>query len=152
METVKQWTFNTDGDKEGWTQANYLKDVVVRDGVLRGTVTGPDPFIVVTGLDVPARPWNVFQARLRIVQDEPLLQRAGELFYANSNEGPYGGFSQAKTGKWTAPEANTLEVVRIYPFWSKEGRIIKLRLDFLPPQKASTTRRPSKSTGSKSPT
>jgi len=132
-ETVKQWTFNTDGDKEGWTQANCLKDVVVRDGVLRGTVTGRDPFIVVTGLDIPARPWNVFQARLRIIQDEPLLQRAGELFYAASNEGPYGGFSQAKTGKWTAPDANTWEVVRIYPFWSKEGRIIKLRLDFPAP-------------------
>lgn len=132
-ETVKQWAFNTDGDQEGWTQANCLRDVVVEDGVLRGIVTGRDPFIVVTGLDIPARPWNVFQARLRIVQDEPLLQRAGELFYANSNEGPYGGFSQAKTGKWTAPDANTWEVVRIYPFWSNEGNIIKLRLDFPAP-------------------
>ena len=132
-ETVKQWTFNTDGDKEGWTGANCLGNVVVRGGVLRGIVTGRDPFIVVSDLDIPARPWNVFQARLRIVQDEPLLQRGGELFYANSNEGPYGGFSQAKTSKWTAPDANTWEVVSIYPFWSKEGNIIKLRLDFPAP-------------------
>ncbi len=129
-ETVKEWTFNTDGDKEGWTGTNCLRDVVVQDGVLRGIVTGRDPFIVVTGLDIPARPWNVFRARLRIVQDKPLLQRGGELFYANSNEGPYGGFSQAKTGKWTAPDANMWEVVKIYPFWSREGNIIKLRLDF----------------------
>ena len=84
-ETVKQWTFNTDGDNEGWTGTNCLRDVVVQDGVLRGIVTGRDPFIVVSGLDIPARPWNVFQARLRIVQDEPLLERGGELFYANSN-------------------------------------------------------------------
>ena len=132
-ETVQEWTFNTDGDKEGWTGTNCLKDVVVQDGVLRGTVTGRDPFIVVSGLGIPARPWNVFQARLRIVQDEPLPQRAGELFYANSNEGPYGGFSQAKTGKWTAPDANTWDIVNIYPFWSKEGTIIKLRLDFPAP-------------------
>lgn len=129
-ETVKQWSFNTNGDKEGWTGTNCLRDVVVHDGVLRGIVTGRDPFIVVSGLDIPARPWNVFRARLRIVQDEPLLQRGGELFYANSNEGPYGGFSQAKTGKWTAPDANTWEVISIYPFWSREGNIIKLRLDF----------------------
>ena len=98
-ETVKQWTFNADGDNEGWTGTNGLKDVVVQDGVLRGIVTGRDPFIVVSGLDIPARPWNVFQARLRIVQDKPLLERGGELFYANSNEGPFGGFSQDKTGK-----------------------------------------------------
>ncbi len=132
-ETVKQWAFNTDGDLEGWTGTNCLKDVVVHDGVLHATVTGRDPFIVVSGLDIPARPWNVFQARLRIVQDEPLPQRGGELFYANSNEGPYGGFSQAKTGKWTAPDANTWEVVRIYPFWSQEGKILKLRFDLPAP-------------------
>jgi hypothetical protein len=89
-ETVKQWTFNTDGDKEEWTGTNCLSDVVVQDGVLRGIVTGRDPFIVVSGLEIPARPWNVVQARLRIVQDEPLLQRGGELFYANSNEGHLG--------------------------------------------------------------
>ena len=68
-ETVKQWTFNTDGDKEGWTGTNCLRDEVVQDGVLRGIVTGRDPFIVVSGLDIPARPWNVFRARIRIVQD-----------------------------------------------------------------------------------
>ncbi len=128
--TVKQWTFNTDGDEEHWTGANCLKDVVVQDGALRGIVTGRDPFIVVSGLDLPARPWNVFQARLRIVQDQPLLQREGELFYANSNEGPFGGFSQSKTSKWTAPDANKWEIINIYPFWSREGQITKLRLDF----------------------
>ena len=132
-ETVKKWTFDTDGDKEGWTGTNCLKDMVVQDGVLRGIVTGRDPFIVVSGLELPARPWNVFQARLRIVQDEPLLQRGGELFYANSNEGPFGGFSQAKTSKWTAPDANTWQIVGIHPFWSKERKISKLRLDFPAP-------------------
>ncbi|NLY00036.1 MAG: hypothetical protein GXY83_28390 [Rhodopirellula sp.] len=132
-ETVKQWAFNTDGDREGWTSVNCLKDVTVEDGVLRGIVSGRDPFIVVSSLEFPARPWNVFQARLRIVQDEPLLQRGGELFYANSDEGPYGGFSQAKTGRWTAPDANTWQTISIYPFWSKEGKITKLRLDFPAP-------------------
>ncbi len=132
-ETVKQWTFDTDGNKEGWTGANGLGDVVVRNGVLRGIITGRDPFIVVPKLDLPARPWNAFQARLRIVQDEPLSQRRGELFYTNSNEGRFGGFSQAKTRTWTAPDANTWGIVNIYPFWSSEGRIIKLRLDFPAP-------------------
>ena len=129
-ETIRRWAFDRNDDKQGWTDANGLRDVVVRDGVLRGIVAGRDPFIAVSDLDIPARPWNRFQARLRIVQDEPLLQREGELFYANSSEGPYGGFSQAKTGRWTAADANAWEVISIYPFWSSEGRITKLRLDF----------------------
>ena len=104
--------------------------MTVKDGVLRAIVTGRDPFIVSPELEIPARPWNVFQARLRIVQDEPLPKRDGELFYANSDEGPYGGFSQTKTSRWTAPDANEWDIVDIYPFWSKEGKIIKLRLDF----------------------
>ena len=101
-ETVKQWTFNTDGDNEGWTGTNCLRDVVVQDGVLRGIVTGRDPFIVVSGLDIPARPWNLFQTRLRIVQDGPLLD-GGELFYANSNQGPFGGFSRQKRANGPLP-------------------------------------------------
>lgn len=128
-ETIRRWAFDRDDDKQEWTDANGLRDVVVREGVLRGIVAGRDPFIAVSDLDIPARPWNRFQARLRIVQDEPLLQREGELFYANSSEGPYGGFSQAKTGRWTAPDANAWEVISIYPFWSSEGRITRLRLD-----------------------
>ncbi len=135
--TIERWTFDTDGDKEAWTGASHLKDVTVRDGVLRGIFTGRDPFIVAPEVEIPARPWNVFRARLRIVarppeqgQDQPLTSHAGELFYANSHEGPYRGFSQAKTSKWTAPDANTWAEVTIYPFWSQEGKIIQLRLDF----------------------
>ncbi len=132
-EIIKQWTFDTDGNKEGWTGTNGLGDVVVRNGLLRGIITGRDPFIVIPKLNLPARPWNAFQARLRIVQDEPLPQRRGELFYTNSNKGRYGGFSQAKTRIWTAQDANKWGIINIYPFWSSEGRIIKLRLDFPAP-------------------
>ncbi|TWU31336.1 glycoside hydrolase family 99-like domain-containing protein [Novipirellula artificiosorum] len=128
--TVKEWSFNTAGDKENWIGASFLNEVVSQNGVLRATITGRDPFISIADLDIPARPWNLFQARIRILQDEPLTQTDGELFYANSNEGPYGGFSQAKTSHWTAAEANTWQTINIYPFWSREGRITKLRLDF----------------------
>lgn len=131
--TVQEWTFDTAGNRERWSEASGVTDIVVRDGVLRGVISGRDPFISISDLDIPARPWNVFQARLRIVQDEPLSQQQGELFYANSNVGPYAGFSQAKSNPWTVPEANTWEVIAIYPFWSEEKKIIKLRLDFPAP-------------------
>jgi hypothetical protein len=133
MDIVQKWTFDTDGNREGWTGTNHLNDVTVRNGVLRAIIAGHDPFLVIPDLDIPARPWNVFRVRLRIVQDAPLNSQGGELFYANSNQGPYGGFSQAKTSRWTAPEANQWGIVQVFPFWNKEVRIIKLRLDFPPP-------------------
>ena len=69
-----------------------------------------------------------------------VADQGGELFYANSNQGPYGGFSQEKTSQWTAPNANDWEVVSIYPFWSKEGKILKLRLDFPVPAESQTNK------------
>ena len=133
VETVQEWTFNIDGDKGAWTEASGLKDVVVQGGVLRGVFSGRDPFISTSALHLAARPWNMFQARLRIVQDEPVSQPRGELFYASSDAGPFGGFSQAKAVPWTAPESNAWKVIDIYPFWSNEQKITKLRFDFPAP-------------------
>ncbi len=129
---VREWAFNTDGDRREWTGVCQVKDVVVKGGVLSGTIAGRDPFITTRGpdLDIPARPWNVFQARVRIVQDGKLGNRRGELFYANDNSGPYNGYSQAKAVSWTAGEANEWKTIEVYPFWENQGKIIKLRLDF----------------------
>ncbi|MEZ6151142.1 MAG: hypothetical protein R3C09_13550 [Pirellulaceae bacterium] len=61
--TVQEWTFDTAGNREHWSGASGVTDIVVRDGVLRGVISGRDPFISISDLDIPARPWNVFQAR-----------------------------------------------------------------------------------------
>ena len=129
---VREWSFNTDGAREGWTGVCHIGDAVVKDGVLSGTMTGRDPFIATGGpaLNIPARPWNVFQARVRIRQEGKIGQRRGELFYANDNAGPYNGYSQAKAVGWMAGGANEWKTVEIYPFWEKQGRITKLRFDF----------------------
>ena len=128
---VKQWTFDVPGDKENWTGANCLKDVTVSDGVLRGTITGRDSFVSTSGdWELPARPWNAFKARIRFLYDGELPIKSGELFYANDNSGPYGGYSQAKTARWVCGDANQWVDVDIYPFWGKQGKIIKLRFDF----------------------
>ncbi|MEZ6079906.1 MAG: hypothetical protein R3C56_30805 [Pirellulaceae bacterium] len=75
--------------------ASGVTDIVVRDGVLRGVISGRDPFISISDLDIPARPWNVFRARWH--RSRRAIIAAAELFYANSNVGPYAGFSQAKS-------------------------------------------------------
>lgn len=129
---IREWSFNTDGARECWTGVSHINDVVVKDGILSGTITGRDPFIATGGpdLDIPARPWNIFRARVRIVQEGKLGNRSGELFYANDNSGPYNGYSQEKTVGWTAGDANEWKDIKIYPFWEKQGKITKLRFDF----------------------
>jgi hypothetical protein len=40
------WTFDTDGDPEGWRPANHLSEFVVAGGSLRTTSTGGDPYMI----------------------------------------------------------------------------------------------------------
>ena len=124
-ETHKEWNFNTDGQKEGWTGTNHLKDVVVSEGVFRAKASGHDPFIVLESLDIPALPLQVFEFRLKTNYSGD-----AELFFTNTTEGPYGGFSQQKTASWTAIGDGQFHVYRIFPHWVAEKKIIKLRLDF----------------------
>ena len=125
LTTLKEWSFNTDGQKEGWTAANFLKEVVVKDGLFRAKASGHDPFIVLESLDLPTTPSQVFEFRLRTNSGGN-----GELYYTNTTEGPYGGFAPRKTAKWTAIGDEQFHVYRIFPNWTAEKKIIKLRLDF----------------------
>jgi len=124
-ETLKEWNFNTDGQKEGWTGVNHLTDVTVKDGLFQANAAGHDPFIVLESIDIPALPSQVFEFRLRTNSSG-----TGELYYANSTEGPYGGFSPAKIAPWDAVGDEKFHVYRIYPNWAPEKKIVKLRLDF----------------------
>ena len=124
-ETLKEWNFNTDGQKEGWTGANHLKDVAVKDGLFRAKASGHDPFIVLDTIDIPALPSQFFEFRLRTN-----FSGSGELFYTNTAEGPYGGFNSQKLVRWTAVGDEQFHVYRIYPNWTSEKKIVKLRLDF----------------------
>ena len=123
--TLKEWNFDTDHQKEGWTGANHLKDVIVKDGLFRAKSAGHDPFIVLDLIDIPARPSQVFEFRFRTN-----FSGDAEFFYTNTTEGPYNGFSPKKMVKWTGIGDEQFHIYRIYPNWTAEKKIIKLRLDF----------------------
>ncbi len=123
--TIKQWDFNADGQKEGWVGANNLEDVVVKDGMLRAKATKNDPFIVLEKTEFPATTSQVFEFRLKTN-----FSGSGELYFTNTTESPYGGFSPKKIAKWDAIGDGRFHVYRIFPNWSAEKKIIKLRLDF----------------------
>ncbi|MDN5851818.1 MAG: family 78 glycoside hydrolase catalytic domain [Actinomycetia bacterium] len=51
LQVVREWSFDTAGDQEGWTTVQ-LGDVHVRDGALHARTTGGDPQLEMHGLDV----------------------------------------------------------------------------------------------------
>ena len=124
-QVLKEWNFNADGQREGWTGNNHLKDITVAGGSLRAGASGVDPFIVLNEIDIPALPSHVFEFRLKTN-----YSGSAELFFTSTTEGPYGGFSPQKIARWEAAGDGEFHVYRIFPNWSSEERIIKLRLDF----------------------
>lgn len=43
---VRNWSFNTDGDLEGWTAVNHVTNLTASGGCLNGNITGKLPQIL----------------------------------------------------------------------------------------------------------
>ena len=124
MRTLIEWTFEQDGQLDGWQPNAYLTDVRVQGGLLHGKATGRDPFFTSPLFDVPTRPWQ--ELRLRIKCKEP---GRGAIFWSNTTESPYGGFRPKKHTPYRLAGGDKWEIVRVQPAWLGEGKIIHVRLD-----------------------
>ena len=123
--TVREWNFNQPGDFEGWRANADLGNVTVSDGALHCRAVGSDPILELTApLDFPASPWQFLEVRLRASADG-----TAEWFWSNTTEGRYGGFSQAKTARFQVRGDHAWHTWRVFPFWHREGRIVRLRFD-----------------------
>ncbi len=123
--TVAEWTFDQPGDLQGWQPNGHVRDARSADGVLTCRTVGHDPmFILGAPLEFRATPWQVIE--LRIKADG---EGGGEFFWSNTGEGKFGGFSQAKTTDFHVAGDNEWRVLRLFPFWQSERKIVKLRLD-----------------------
>ena len=123
-QVVKEWNFNTAGDVEGWKGANHIKDVKVADGCLQGTIVDWDPFLIGPQFAIPATPWQAVEVRLKTDGGGD-----GEIFWTNTTQTQYGGFSPGKETRFAVTGDNEWHEVRIQPYWQGEGKIILLRLD-----------------------
>ncbi len=121
---VAQWEFNTEGDFQGWTVGGQIADAAVAGGVLRGRTTGNDPILFAPTFDIPARPGQRIEIRMKSAAGG-----AAELFWTETLEGKYGGFSEAKADHLQITADDQFHVYRIYPFWQAAGKIIRLRFD-----------------------
>ena len=127
---VAAWNFETDADAAAWSR-NHLAPPRVENGVFKSRFEGWDPFVVSPQFKLKPRPGQFIEIRLKSSSDG-----VGELFYASSNEGQYGGFSQAKSLTWAIKGGPDFAVYQIAPNWLAEPQIIKFRVDFGRPTEA----------------
>ncbi len=125
---LREWRFDRPGDLEGWTAANHISGLRVADGSLQGTITDWDPFLRGPQFEIPATPWQRVEIRLK--SD---CGGGGEIFWTNTTESQYGGFSPGKETPFEIVGDNQWHEVQIYPFWQSEKKIILLRVDFARP-------------------
>ena len=119
------WTFDRKGDLQGWQPNGHLTGVKVAGGALLCRAVGADPLLELRSpLIFTASPWQVVEIRLK-------TDRGGEceLFWSNTAEGKYGGFTQEKTTRFNVAGDQIWHTYRISPFWHPEGKIVRLRFD-----------------------
>jgi len=126
--TLIEWRFDA-GDLEGWGRPNHIADLRVEDGAMQGTIADWDPFVVAPRFDIPATAWQAVEVRLRTD-----LGGAAEVFWTNTTETQFGGFSPGKETKFDVIGDDQWHTYRVRPYWHTEGRIILLRLDLPRPE------------------
>lgn len=80
------WDFDTADDAEGWRPDFDIVDFAVADGALSMTSTGDDPYLVNTGLRIPAQ-FDQVTITMAVDAGGPSF---AEFFYLNENDAEYG--------------------------------------------------------------
>ncbi|MDR2849180.1 MAG: glycoside hydrolase family 99-like domain-containing protein, partial [Verrucomicrobiota bacterium] len=123
------WDFGA-VDAKPWP-ANHCKNVRVEDGVLKGTMTGLDPFITSPAFSLDATAAQAVRMRVKTTAGG-----TGNLFWVREGETiPQGKFNVPVTwigdGEW--------HTYRIEPYWQGEKKIARVRIDFAVPQEEGAT-------------
>ena len=116
------WSFDQAGDLLGWTPNSHITESKVAGGALSGFASGSDPFIHSPIFDIPATADQVVE--ITMTSDQA---GTGQLFWTNTTEGQFEGFSQEKSIKLPIGEGQ--QVIRLRPFWQAAKKIIRVRVD-----------------------
>ena len=119
---LKTWDFIGD---EKWTYGNEIINPKIKDSILEFTASGNDPILY--GPEYEALSANNRQAvEIRVKADSPGIW---EMFYAETNEGRFGGFSQERSLRFFVPSSDKWQTVRVSPFWGALEKTVKIRMD-----------------------
>lgn len=119
-----EWRFDRPGDLQGWAGGGHLRNLQVHGGVLEGETVGDDPILFSPVFEIPAAPLQYVEFRMKTAGGG-----AGQLFWTETLEGRFGGFSEEKVCRFDAFSDGEFHVYRVYPFWHAAKKIIRLRLD-----------------------
>ncbi len=120
---VKEWRFDRPGDLQGWTPG-AMEDVKVENGVLRGKPTTHDPILASSLFDIAANAFQWVRVTIKCAADGD-----AELFYSNTTQGQYSGYSPKKRVAVRMQGGPNFRTYNFYPFWGPEKKIIHIRLD-----------------------
>lgn len=122
---LREWRFDSPEAVAQWKPNEHLKSEGIVGGTWHLRAKGSDPMIILAApLDIPADARQ--RVEIRIKADQP---GTGDLFWSNTTQGKYGGFSQEKTTHFAVAAGTDLQTCQLYPFWQQERKIIRLRLD-----------------------
>jgi len=122
VRTLLEWTF--DGDLQGWRATRHIEELSTSPTSISGRSTGHDPQLSSPLFEIPADAYQEVWARVKCTGSGE-----GQLFYSNTTEGKYGGFSGKKVVPFDVVGGDTWEIVRIRPWWQAEGKVIQIRFD-----------------------
>ncbi len=121
--TVDRVAFEFDHSTQGWSAAHDVLGMTSDDGALSGGITGPDPYLIRTMLDVPANSCSKITMRIRLTAG-----RGGQLFWT-TRASP--SFDEAKSIYLPLEADGKFRDLRIdvgaHPQWT--GQITGLRID-----------------------
>lgn len=123
---LASWDFSDEASKEWAKHANCSKDVRIEEGVLKGTMTGWDPFITSPAFSIAATAGHVVELRVKTTSGGK-----GEMFWV-----PAGAVGAQQ--KWSVSADwigdNQWHEYRLQPYWQGEKRIGHIRVDFAAPK------------------
>ncbi|HPU34228.1 MAG TPA: glycoside hydrolase family 99-like domain-containing protein [Phycisphaerae bacterium] len=119
-----EWRFDAKGRWTGWTPDGNIRDIQFQEAGVNFRPVGSDPQITSPIFELtPAT--NLQWVEIDLTSEAP---GEGELFYTNKTTGRYGGLEPDWMTRVVVPSAGR-QTVRVWPFWEKLGKIIRLRLD-----------------------
>ncbi len=119
---LRSWDFIND---EGWKFGNEIINPKIKDGKLEFTAEGNDPILYGPEYE-PLNANNRQAVEIKVKADSP---GTWELFYANTNEGRFGGYLQEQSIRFFVPSSDDWQTIRVNTFWGAMGKTIKIRID-----------------------
>ena len=122
-EIVKQLAFEFRESTDGWSEAHDVLETKCEGGILIGNITGPDPYVIRTMMDVPADSCRAIALRIRLTAG-----RGGQLFWT-TKASP--SFDESKSIYIPLVADGQFHELRIdvgaHPLW--RGEVTGLRID-----------------------